>query len=225
MNLSMNSVHRAVRLAATIALITLAADRGDAADAPTKVDAGTLNRALALAESGKFLEAEKPLHDALAAIDTGQVAATDLGRCLSAIEDVNRALGRKSDDALKIALRYRKFVSEKLAGDPATRNRLLEQNSADLADILLSMDRAAEAQKYLAIALAAAEKRTDADPFHTLSLLVKAAQLYQTQDDPVRAKQYGNRAIDLSLATSKRIDKGQIPAARLAECTSALAAA
>src|SRR6476661_1134953 len=195
MNLRGKSVNRSATLAAAIALMMLVAARAFAADAPTKVDSGTLDRARALAESGKYLEAEKPLADVLAAIDSGQFPAGDLGRCLSAIEDVNRSLGRKGNDALNIALRYRKFVSEKLADDPATRNRLLEQNSADLADILLSMDRAAEAQKYLAIALAAAEKRTDADPFHTLSLLVKAAQLYQTQDDPVRAKQYGNRAI------------------------------
>jgi CHAT domain-containing protein/tetratricopeptide (TPR) repeat protein len=218
------SANRSAGLAATIALMLVAAAGAAAADEPPKVDAGTLDRALALAESRKFLEAEKPLHDALASIDAGRLPASDLGRCLSAIEEVNRELGRKNDDALKVALRYRKFVSEKLADDPATRNRVLEQNSADLADILLSMDRAADAQKYLAAALAAAEKRTDADPFHTLSLLVKTAQLYQSQDDPVRAKQYGNRVIDLALATSKRIDKGQIPAARLAECTSALAA-
>jgi CHAT domain-containing protein len=218
------SIKRSIHLAAAVALMLLAAARAVAADAPPKVDANTLDRARGLAEGGKFIDAEKPLHDVLAAIDAGQLSANDLGRCLSAIEDVNRALGHKGDDALKVALRYRRFVSEKLAGDPATRDRLLEQNSADLADILLAMDRAADAQKYLTAALAVTEKREGADPFHTLSLLVKTAQLYQSQDDPARAKQYGNRVIDLALATSKRIDKGQIPAARLAECTSALAA-
>src|SRR5262245_18994607 len=152
------SVSRSARLAAAIVLMLLAAARAAAADAPTRVDAGALDRARGLVESGKLLEAEKPLHDVLAAIDAGQLSASDLGRCLSAIEDVNRALGRKGDDALKVALRYRKFISEKLAGDRATRDRLLEQNSADLADILLGMDRAADAQKYLTAALAAAEK-------------------------------------------------------------------
>jgi CHAT domain-containing protein/tetratricopeptide (TPR) repeat protein len=225
MNLLWKTVNRGAILAATTASMMLVTATGTiAADAPAKVDAGTLDRARGLAEAGKFVEAEKPLHDVLTAIDAGQLSAGDLGRCLSAIEDVNRALGRKGDDALKVAMRYRKFVSEKLAGDPATRDRLLEQNTADLVDILLAMDRATDAQKYLTAALAAAEKRTDADPFHTLSLLVKAGQLHQSQDDPVHAKQFGNRVIDLALATSKRIEKGQIPAARLAECTSAMAA-
>ena len=91
MNLRGKTVNRAAMRAAAIALMMLAAARAVAADAPPKVDANTLDRARGLAEGGKFLEAEQLLHDVLAAIDAGQLSASDLGD----IGDIGD-IGRKS---------------------------------------------------------------------------------------------------------------------------------
>src|SRR5262249_38271168 len=169
-----------------------------------------MERAIELSQSGKFLEAEKPLQDALSAIDSGQLPANELGRCLKALTDVNRELGRKNAAALNIALRYRRFAKDKLASDPASLSQMLAQNAGDLAGILIALNRCSEAEGYLRPALDDTKRQSAADPLLKLSLLVKMAEVCHLQDDPLGAKKYGNLVIDLALDTSKKIDARQI---------------
>ncbi|HEY2762035.1 MAG TPA: tetratricopeptide repeat protein, partial [Pirellulales bacterium] len=185
-----------------------------------KVDEATLELARTLYESGKFVESEKLLRQVIAAIDAGSIPVSQSGRCLGPLATIYRSWGR-NDDALKIALRYRKFISEISALDPATRNQLLDQNAADLADILTALDRSAEAEQYLQATLTEAEKHTDANPQRTLTLLVKLAQLADTQS----AHDRWQHVVDLATVMAKKIEQRQLSADFYPDCLTNLAAA
>jgi CHAT domain-containing protein/tetratricopeptide (TPR) repeat protein len=195
-----------------------------AADPPAQVDESTLERGRTLFESGKYVDAEKLLKEVLAAIDAGKLPQSDLGRCTGPLADIYRAWGRQ-DDALKVALRYRKFVLDLKALDPGTRDRMLDQNTSDIADILTALDRTAEAEKLLQDSLAAAEKKTDGNPLRTLTLLAKLARLAEAKDDSAKAHEYWDRAAKLGMATAKKIEQKQLPATQYADCVTTLAAA
>ena len=225
-------------LGSLVLAVSLPSPVAQAADAPganappadniakssAKVDQSTLELARTLYESGKFVDAEKLLRQVLVAIDAGQIPASQSGRCLGPLASIYRAWGR-NDDALKIALRYRKFIGDLSALDPATRNQLLDQNTADLTDILTALDRPAEAEQYLTATLSDAEKHADANPQRTLSLLVKLARLADSRADHDKARERWQRVVELATATAKKIEQHQLPADLYADCMSNLAAA
>ena len=194
------------------------------AKSPTKVDQATLELARTQFEAGKLVEAEKLLRQVLAAIDAGQMPANQTGRCLGPLTSIYRAWGR-NEDALKIALRYRKFISELSALDPTTRNQLLDQNTSDLTDILAALDRPTEAEQYLQTSLTEAEKHSDVNPQRTLTLLVRLAQLADQRSNQQASRERWQKVIDLSTATAKKIEARQMPADFYAECLTDLAAA
>jgi len=212
---------RWVPIPAGFAADTAAAD--NTAKSPAKVDQTTLELARTLFESGKFVESEKLLRQVLAAIDAGQMPASQLGRCLGPLANIYRAWGR-NDDALKIALRYRKYIGDLSALDTPTRNQLLDQNAGDLADILTALDRPAEAEQYLQATLTEAEKHTDANPQRTLTVLVKLAQLADAQNDHDKAQPRWQRVVEVGTAAAKKIEQRQLPAELYPDCLLDLAA-
>src|SRR5262245_34132841 len=194
-----------------------------AAQSAATADSGTLERARALFDTGKYVESEKLLREVLTTIDAGKMSPSELGRCLAPLADIYRAWSR-NDEALKLSLRYRQFISERSALDPATRDRLLDQNASNLADLLVALDRTADAAKYLEASLATADKQIETNPLRALNLLVKLARLAETQDDDAKAKKYWDRVIELGSATVKRIERKQLPIAQYPDCVAALAA-
>ncbi len=188
----------------------------------SKVDRSTLDRALVLYENRKLTEAEKLFREVLAAGDAGQIPQADAARCLGPLTTIYQSWGRKDNEALTVAWKYHKYVTDKLADDPVNRDRELDNNSSYVVEILLALGRTADAEKLEQNMLAAAEKHPDANPLRTLKWLWKLSQFYQLQENSEQAKHYGERTVGLSLATMKQAEQHQQPVEPA--CVAALAA-
>ncbi|HEY2880817.1 MAG TPA: tetratricopeptide repeat protein, partial [Pirellulales bacterium] len=185
---------------------------------------GSLDRARAMFESGKYVEAEKLLAQVLAAIDAGQLPQTEMGRCVSPLADIYRAWGHY-DDALKMALRYRQFIGSLKGLDPAEHDRQLVQNTCNLADIYTALGQPADAEKYLKDDLGAMENRGDTNPLPTLKLAVRFAQLADDENQADEAKTRWSHTVQLGEAALEKFKAGKLPAAQLPDGVAALAAA
>ncbi len=128
------------------------------------------------------------------------------------------------DDALEIALRYRKYVFSISALDAATRNDLLDKNATDLADILTALDRPKEADEYLQQVLSQAQKQNN--PTRTLNVLVKIGRVAEAQGDNAKAGNAWTQVIALGLQTAGKLEP-QLPKSKseYTDCMVDLAAA
>jgi CHAT domain-containing protein/tetratricopeptide (TPR) repeat protein len=187
-------------------LVFCAANVARSAEPTEPVTAKTLARAIALVENNKLDEAEQQLLVVLAAIDAKKLQQGEM-QCLKALADIYRARGRTDGQARAISLRYRTLIDKQFANDRTRRNDYMDQSSGDLADILLAMDRAAEAEKYLQESLDRALKTVDADPQRAVGLLARLARLDDAQDDVGKSRQEWNRVVDLGLVISKKPDE------------------
>ena len=179
-----------------------------AASSDAKVDLSTLELGLSDFDKGRYVEAEKLLCAALVAIDAGKIAPPgNLSRCLEKLSAIYRAWGRH-DDALEIALRYRKYILGISALDAATRNDLLDKNASALADILTALDRPKEADGYLQQVLAQARKQNN--PIRALNVLVKIGQVAEAQGDNAKAGNAWTQIIALGLQTAGKLE-AQLP--------------
>ncbi len=211
-----------------LALVAVFAGRPTVVAASPPVDESTINKAQELMKGGQLVPAERLLRQALAAIDAGSLPAIQLGRTLKPLVEIYREWGR-NDDALRMALRHRKFLSD-LKADPTIRQEEFDKNTLALVDILAALARYDEAERYLAAAIQVEQARTDqagprADPSRRLRLLVTAAQLADAAGDVAKNRERWSQVVIEGKAAVARIDKRELPAKLFPDCAAALATA
>src|SRR5438046_228536 len=78
---------------------------------PPPIDQKTILQASAFFNAGRLVEAEQLYRKILTAVDVGSLPTAELGRTLSPLVQIYRTWGR-NEDALKMAERYRQFLTD-----------------------------------------------------------------------------------------------------------------
>ncbi len=150
----------------------------------------------------------------------------NLARCLRPLVDIYH---RQADfpQALEVGLRYRKAVQQSALGAVARRQVLFE-NSVQLAELLIALNRHAEAERYLQDAAGALPANGNSRPKERLALKVRLAQAAEGYANATKATQrwddvvaYGQRL--LTDINAKKLDDGLLPEVAAALKTAYLA--
>lgn len=201
-----------------------AATAADAPPAAAPVDQKTILQAAAFFNAGRLVEAERLYQQILAAVDAGSLPAAEQGRTLGPLVQIYRTWGR-NEDALRMAERNRKFLTDSRTLVAQVRQRQLDENALQLVDILSGLARYEDAERYLAEAIKSESARSPGDPARRLLLLIKSAQLADAAGDPAKGRERWSLVVEHGKAAVAKIDKRELPGKLLPDCIAALSAA